>query len=171
MSRNAVLVVVLISFISSLNFAIAADYIEHDELTKKFTVAQALASQGEIKQAIAAYQAIILSNPLLPEAYNNLAALHLKQKNTKQAKHILEQGLHAHKGYGVLYESLTAINVAMARDAYSKALQIELNPSNIEIASLSLSDNQKQSKKSIVISQVQTPIKKPISTAHHINNK
>lgn len=164
MSRNAVLVVVLISFISSLNLAIAADYsIEHAELAKKFTEAQNLASQGQIKHAIATYQSIILANPLLPEAYNNLAGLYLKQKDTKQAKYILEQGLHAHKGYGVLYESLTAINVAMAKEAYSKALQIDLKPSDIEIASLSLSDKKANKKNSIIISHAQTPVKKSIS--------
>ncbi len=155
MLRKAVLAGVLITFISSLNFAIAAS---NDELAKKFSEAQHLTSQGQISQAITLYQALILENPLLPEAYNNLAALYLKQKKTKEAKHILEQGLYAHKGYGILYESLTAINVAMAKEAYSKALQIDLKSSEIEIASLSLSDKRNHKKSTIVISQV-TPAK------------
>jgi len=77
-------------------------------------------------------------------------------KNTKQAKHILEKGLYAHKGYGGLYESLTAINVALAREAYSKALQIELNPTDITIASLAFNEN-KQKRKAITISKVENP--------------
>ena len=148
MLRKAVLAGVLISFFSSSNFAIAAS---NDALAKKFSEAQYLTSQGQISQAIEVYQSLIRTNPQLPEAYNNLAALYLKQKNTKQAKYILEQGLHAHKGYGVLYESLTAINVAMAREAYSKALQIDLKPSNISIASLPLSNNNENSKKSTIV--------------------
>jgi len=125
-------------------------------LAAKFAQAQSLAQKGEIKQAIYVYTALIESNPQLPEAYNNLAALYLKQKNTKQAKYILEKGLYAHKGYGVLYEGLTAINVALAREAYSKALQIELNPSDITIASLAFNDN-KQNRNVIVTSKVENP--------------
>lgn len=149
--RQRFLVTILLSFFSNISFsAVDAD------LAKKFAQAQSLAQKGEIQQAIYAYTALIQSNPQLPEAYNNLAALYLKQKNTMQAKHILEKGLHAHKGYGVLYESLTAINVAMAREAYSKALQIDLKPLDITIASLSFNDN-KQSRKPIVISNANKP--------------
>ena len=156
MLKKALLAVVLLPLFLSSNFVTAAS---KDDLAQKFSEAQHLSSQGNIAQAITAYQALILENPLLPEAYNNLAVLYLKQNNTKQAKYILEQGLHAHNGYGVLYESLTAINIAMAKEAYSKALQIDLKPANIEIASLSLKDNKAQIKNTIVISQVETPIK------------
>ena len=149
MLKKALLAVVLLPLFFSSNFVIAAS---KEDLAKKFSEAQRLSSQGNIAQAISAYQALILENPLLPEAYNNLAALYLKQNNTKQAKYVLEQGLHAHNGYGVLYESLTAINIAMAKEAYSKALQIDLKPANIEIASLSLKDNKEQIKNTIVIS-------------------
>lgn len=156
MFRNGFFVVVLVSFFSASSFAVTDN---NTELTKKFSQAQTLASQGKVTEAIAAYHALIRLNPLLPEAYNNLAGLYLKQKNTKQAKFILEQGLHAHKAYGVLYESLTAINVAMARQAYSKALQIDLKPSDIEIASLSLSEDKASSKKNtIVISKTNKPV-------------
>ncbi len=156
MSRNGVLFVVLLSFFSGISFAASSD----DEIAKRFSEAQRLASQGQVTQAISAYQSLIQSNPQLPEAYNNLAALYLKQNNTKQAKHILEQGLHAHKGYGVLYESLTTINVAMARKAYGKALQIDLAPSAITISSLSLINNSQSRKKStIVISKEDKPLK------------
>jgi len=155
MLRQSILLVALLSFFVSSSFSVAAD---RGELSKQFSKAQSLAAQGEITLAITVYQSLILSNPLLPEAYNNLAALYLKQNNTKQAKHILEQGLYAHKGYGVLYESLTAINVAMAREAYSKALQIDLKPSAITIASLSLNKNKSSNKKNtIVISKVNKP--------------
>lgn len=152
--RNGVLVVALLSFFSN-SIAAASD----GELAKKFSKAQRLATQGQVMQAITVYQSLIRSNPQLPEAYNNLAALYLKQKNTKQAKHILEQGLRAHKGYGALYEGLTTINVAMAREAYSKALQIDLKPSAIIIASLSLNDRKlKNIKDTTVISRADKPL-------------
>lgn len=158
--KPSILILALFSSLLSLNIAVADS---QDEQTNKFRLAQDLVQKGEIDQAIAIYTSLIKANPLFPEAYNNLAALYLKQQNTKQAKHILEQGLHAHKGYGVLYESLTAINVAMAREAYSKALQLDLKPTDITIASLSLNDNKVSDKKNtIVISKV---------TKQVINNK
>lgn len=129
------------------------------DLRTKFSQAQQLASQGQVLKAISIYQKLISAHPQLPEAYNNLAALYLQQKKTKKAKHILEQGLYAHKGYGVLYESLTSINVAMAREAYSKALQIDLKPSIINIASLPLMGNNTNSNKNtIVISKSEQPV-------------
>lgn len=148
MLRKAVLMGVLLSFFSSMNLAIASS---KGELVEKFSEAQRLTTQGQVAQAITIYQTLILENPLLPEAYNNLAALYLQQNKIKEAKYILEQGLYADKGYGVLYESLTAINVAMAREAYSKALQIDLKPSVISIASLSLSSNKHEKKKNTIV--------------------
>lgn len=167
MFRNGIFVVVLVSFFSGTSVAVTDN---NAELAKKFSAAQRLATQGQVTQAIAAYQSLIRLHPQLPEAYNNLAALYLKQNNTSQAKIILEQGLHAHKGYGVLYESLTAINVAMAREAYSKALQIDLKPSDITIASLSLSEIQEKHKtNTIVISKANEPIVEAKSLSQNNN--
>ena len=165
MLKKALLAVVLLSLFLSSNFVTAAS---KADLAQKFSEAQRLSSQGNIAQAITAYQALILENPLLPEAYNNLAALYLKQNSTKQAKYILEQGLHAHNGYGVLYESLTAINIALAKEAYSKALQIDLKPANIEISSLSLKDNKTQIKNTIVISQIEKPTEDKLVVVNEI---
>lgn len=156
MLRNSVLVVVLGVFFTNMSFAVVDvnAVASNDEINKQFSQAQNLAEQGEIDKAISVYQILIRTHPILPEAYNNLAALYLQQNKSKQAKQILEQGLHAHKGYRVLYENLTAINVAMAKEAYSKALQIDLKPSPISIASLSLPEKKYQTKNdSIVISK------------------
>lgn len=124
-SLKSIFLFVLLSFCSGLTFAI------DDDLKNQFSEAQALVDEGQLSEAIAAYQSLIKAHPQVPEAYNNLAAIYLKQKKTILAKGILEQGLHAHKGYAALYENLSAINVAMAREAYSKALQIDLKPSSV----------------------------------------
>lgn len=149
--KQMILFFSLFSLVTSFNVSIAES---QAAVVTKFAQAQSLANKGEIDQAIAIYTSLIKENPQVPEAYNNLAALYLKKNDTKQAKHILEQGLYAHKGYGVLYESLTAINVAMAREAYSKALQIELKPADVTIASLSLDKKEPKEKSTIVISKV-----------------
>lgn len=156
MFRSVFFLVVFWSFYPSSSFAAVGS---ENEIRKQFSLAQNLAAKGQVEQAIKIYQSLISSHPKRPETYNNLAALYLQKNDTKKAKHILEQGLHAHKGYGVLYESLTAINVAMARKAYSKALQIDLKPTPISIASLSLLNNKTQStKNTITISKIDSPV-------------
>jgi tetratricopeptide (TPR) repeat protein len=148
---------VLIAFIiASLSQVVLAEGNNTSEISQLFKQADSLAEQGQLNQAIDIYEALIKQHPQLPEAYNNLAALYLKQNKSKQAKSVLEQGLHAHKGYGALYESLTAINVAMARDAYSKALQIDLKPSEVAIETLALNDEPpRQSKNTIDIAKAE----------------
>ena len=106
------------------------------DITGQFSRAEQLGKQGKLGEAIAIYRTLIKQHPQLPEAYNNLAALYLQQKKPQQAKEILEQGIRAHKGYAALYDNLVAINVAMAREAYSKALQLDSKPGEIRIASL-----------------------------------
>lgn len=153
--RKSIFVIALLPFFSSISFA------AENERAQKFSEAQQLATQGQLSEAITIYQSLIRSFPRFPEAYNNLAALYLKQKNTKKAKAMLEQGLQAHKGYGALYESLTTINVAMAREAYSKALQIDLKPSTISIASVSLEDKKQSHNKN---TSTETKVNKEIAT-------
>ncbi|MDH5600676.1 MAG: tetratricopeptide repeat protein [Gammaproteobacteria bacterium] len=160
MLRSVIWGAALFSVLSAGAHALPAN---NNELVKTFTRAQQLGAEGKFDEAISIYQGLIKSHPLLPEAYNNLAALYLKQKNTRQARFVLEQGLHAHKGYGVLYESLTAINVAMARQAYSKALQIDVKPADISIATLSLEEESLKGKNQpIVISKERASDKKPV---------
>ena len=137
--RRSILLIISLLAISNTLFATQA---KEMGVTKEFVRAQNLVEQGKTQQAINAYQSIINIYPQVPEAYNNLAALYLAQKNIQQAKITLEQGLKAHEGYARLYESLTAINIALARDAYSKALQIDLEPSSVTIASLPLTTKQ-----------------------------
>lgn len=159
MLRNAARFMVTLLFLFNSQFSFAAP---PPQFVAQFSEAQRLTTEGNISEAISLYTTIILKNTHLPEAYNNLAALYLKQKKIKLAKQTLEKGLLAHKGYGSLYESLAAINVAMARDAYSKALQIDLKSSELSIPSLAL--QQKITKKN-------PTVVKPIQTAVLTNKK
>lgn len=147
---------VLIAFLMTLlSHALFAEDNNTRELSQLFQKAENHAKQGQLNQAIDIYEALIKQHPLLPEAYNNLAALYLKQNKPKQAKSVLEQGLHAHKGYGALYESLTAINVAMARDAYSKALQIDLKPAEVAIEILAFNDDQQRKTNNAIVNSTE----------------
>lgn len=158
MRRLGVLLVSVLTLANSVSALAAGE----NEIATRFSQAQAWVKQGQAERAIQAYQSIINTNPDIPEAYNNLAALYLKQNKIKQAKSILEQGLTAHKGYGALYEGLSAINIALAKEAYSKALQIDLKPDNIVIADLALSANSREkSSTRYVVSAVS-------SKTHHI---
>lgn len=140
MMRPGILIVALLSFFSGSIFAAIDDKAENNNLLEKFSQAQNLVSQGKTKQAIEIYESIISLYPETPEAYNNLASLYLKDKNTKKAKLILEQGLLAHKGYAALYQSLSAINISMAKNAYGKALQLDLKPGEVSISPLALNE-------------------------------
>lgn len=167
MRHLSFLIVFLLSFFSNSLFAITE---KENSLLNKFSHAQKLEAQGKINPAINIYQSIIQSYPDVPEAYNNLAALYLKQKNIEGAKRVLEQGLNAHEGYSRLYESLTSINIAMAREAYSKALQIDLKPTPLAIASLSLTGSTSVKTNAIVIRKKNIQITKKKEKAKKIKN-
>lgn len=130
----------------SLFFAAITIVPAADDIAGQFSRAEQLGQQGKLGEAMAIYRELIKQHPQLPEAYNNLAALYLQQKKPQQAKEILEQGIRAHKGYAALYDNLVAINVAMAREAYSKALQLDSKPGEIRIAALNPAPQQNTNK-------------------------
>jgi len=166
MRRSTLLIISLLTISNTL----FATQVKEAEVTKEFVHAQNLVAQGKTQQAINAYHAIINTYPQIPEAYNNLAALYLEQKNIQQAKMTLEQGLTAHKGYARLYESLTEINIALARDAYSKALQIDLKPSSVTIASLPLTTKPGDNKEENAIS-INPAVERPVIVNKPVNQK
>lgn len=151
--RRLGVILVSVLFLSNSLLAAVAD---KNEIATRFTQAQDLMKQGQSERAIQVYQSIIATNPDIPEAYNNLAAIYLKQKKVKLAKSVLEQGLIAHKGYGALYDGLSAINIALAKEAYSKALQIDLKPDEIVIADLALSASSLKKSKSVIVASAET---------------
>ena len=81
-----------------------------------------LAKLGRTVEARELYQRLILEQPDLPEAYNNLAVMHAAAGDYDTAIEILKQGLSTHPSYRTTYDNLTKVYGKLAGEAYSKAL-------------------------------------------------
>lgn len=90
----------------------------------RFLRARALAADGRLGEAITQYQALIKAQPDLPEPYNNLAVIYMRQGKIDQARVLLNQAMNTDPAYARVYKNLTTVNAARARDAYAKALQL-----------------------------------------------
>lgn len=89
-----------------------------------FNRARALAGVGRQDEAIAQYQALIKAHPNLPEPYNNLALIYIRQGKAEKAQILLNKAMLTHPGYARVYKNLATMNAALARDAYARALQM-----------------------------------------------
>ena len=130
------------SFLLVCSFSLQAEVTS--AIQQRFDQAKTLGDAGQTQEAINIYLELVRAEPQVPEIYHNLAALYLKQKQVDKAKATLEQGLHAHQGYGALYDRLREINVSLARDAYSDALQLDIKKDELSIPLLSLAATEKQ---------------------------
>ncbi|MFQ5349912.1 MAG: tetratricopeptide repeat protein [Thermoanaerobaculia bacterium] len=81
-----------------------------------------LAKLGRTGEARELYQRLILEQPDLPEAYNNLAVMHAAAGDYDTAIEILKRGLATHPSYRTTYDNLTKVYGKLAGEAYSKAL-------------------------------------------------
>lgn len=113
-----------------------------DHFRALFIRAQALSQLGQIDKAVNVYESILKSDnkpaDILPELYNNLAALYAKQGRLELARQTLEDGIATNKQYKTLYENLSAIYVEMARGAYGKALNLDVKSNVVALKSLQL---------------------------------
>lgn len=113
------------------------------DIQQQFAQALALEKAGKLDEAMRVYAKLIQEQPALPEAYNNLAGLYVQRGELTKAKSLLEAGLHTNASFATLFENLSAINVTMARDSYSKALQLNLKPVQLHLKPLALAANVK----------------------------
>ena len=70
--------------------------------------------------------------PDLAEPYNNLAALYARDGDYPRARAALEQALRTNPGYATAHENLGDVYVALAGQAYARAMQ--LDPANTSAA-------------------------------------
>lgn len=109
---------------------------QRNEPRNLFSRARALAASGQLDKAVAQYQQLIKLQPDLPEPYNNLAVIYIRQNKLKPARDLLNRAMATHPAYARIYKNLTAINAARAQDAYAKALQMPTRhtPQGLETA-------------------------------------
>ncbi len=101
-----------------------------------FLKANLLEQNKDMDQAESLYRELIKLYPSVPEPYNNLAHLLVKQSKLGEAQLLLEKALRTHSAYATVYDNLSQIYVAMARDSYGKALQLNETRPQISLASL-----------------------------------
>jgi tetratricopeptide (TPR) repeat protein len=80
---------------------------------------------GQLREALATFTQLTIDHPRLPEAWNNLAAVHAAQGQFEQARVALEKALHTHPSYATAYGNLGTVYARLASQAYSRALLID----------------------------------------------
>ncbi|MFO6421088.1 tetratricopeptide repeat protein [Hylemonella sp. W303a] len=80
---------------------------------------------GQLREALATFTQLSVEHPNLPEAWNNLAAVHAALGQFEQARVALEKALHTHPSYAAAYDNLGAVYARLASLAYSRALLID----------------------------------------------
>ncbi|EGI76775.1 hypothetical protein HGR_09393 [Hylemonella gracilis ATCC 19624] len=80
---------------------------------------------GQLREALVTFTQLSVEHPNLPEAWNNLAAVHAALGQFEQARVALEKALHTHPSYAAAYDNLGAVYARLASLAYSRALLID----------------------------------------------
>ena len=101
-----------------------------------FLKANLLEQNKDMEQAERLYRDLIKAYPAAPEPYNNLASLLVIKGKLSEAQLLLEKAMRTHSGYATVYDNLSQIYVAMARDSYGKALQLNETSPQISLTHL-----------------------------------
>ena len=91
-----------------------------------------LADLQRSAEARAVFEKLTDDYPDLAEPYNNLAALYAHDGDYPRARATLEQALRTNPGYATAQENLGDVYVALAGQAYARAMQ--LDPANTSAA-------------------------------------
>ncbi|NCP39373.1 MAG: tetratricopeptide repeat protein [Rhodoferax sp.] len=81
--------------------------------------------QEKTAQAIAVFTKLTQDFPELPEPYNNLAVVYASQGQFDKARTALETAIRNHPGYATAHENLGDVYAMLARQSYTKALEID----------------------------------------------
>jgi tetratricopeptide (TPR) repeat protein len=96
-----------------------------------FLTAFAFQKNNQAKQAIHYYQEVISAHPELPEPRNNLAIIYLQKGEYDEAVKLLIASLNTHPAYATAYKNLNTLYQGLASEAYRKALNDDVPPTNV----------------------------------------
>lgn len=99
----------------------------------RFSHALELARQGKTDAAIQLFGALAHDYPKLPEPANNLAVLYAQQGKYDKARRWLEAALATRPAYAIAYKNLSNVYTALAAMAYSKALNQQNQPPDLDV--------------------------------------
>lgn len=99
-------------------------YLSKQPDNKRALFLRALTQQklGQTSEAIRSYEALTISQPKSPEAWNNLAVLYAAKGQHNKARDALLSAINSHPSYATAYENLGNIYAKMAVSAYNRAL-------------------------------------------------
>jgi tetratricopeptide (TPR) repeat protein len=99
-------------------------YLSKQPDSKRALFLHALTQQklGQNNEAIKSYEALTISQPKSPEAWNNLAVLYAAKGQHNKARDALLSAINSHPSYATAYENLGNIYAKMAVSAYNRAL-------------------------------------------------
>ena len=86
-----------------------------------------LADSKRSAEARTVFEKLTDDYPDLAEPYNNLAALYAHAGDYPRARATLEQALRTNPRYATAHENLGDVYVALAAQAYARALQLDAN--------------------------------------------
>ena len=86
---------------------------------------------GKPADAITTFTKLTEDFPELPEPYNNLAVLYAGQSQFDKARAALEMAIRTNPSYATAHENLGDVYAKLASQAYSKALQLDINSSGV----------------------------------------
>jgi tetratricopeptide (TPR) repeat protein len=93
----------------------------------RFLKGVVLTDTGRVQEAISTFNKLTEDYPRLPEPYNNLASLYAATGQYDRARAALETAIRTNPSYSVAHENLGDIYALLAGQAYSKALQLDVN--------------------------------------------
>jgi hypothetical protein len=94
-------------------------------VTYRFLKGLILTRMDRLEDASEVFIEITLSNPDLPEPYNNLAVIYASQGEFDKAREYLQQAINTHPAYATAHENIGDIYAKLASEAYNHALELD----------------------------------------------
>jgi ketosteroid isomerase-like protein len=98
----------------------------------RFLKGVVLTEAGRTNEAITVFQKLTEDYPELPEPYNNLAVLYAGQAQFDKARAALEMAIRTNPSYATAHENLGDVYAKLASQAYSRALQLDANNTQVQ---------------------------------------
>lgn len=109
-------------------------YMQGTDVQLLFLHARALAALGRRNDAITIYQNMTTLYPELPEPWNNLAALYIKQGKLEMARDALQMALTANPNYPTAKANMGQVQLMLARQSFEQAAQLGVSNAGTKAA-------------------------------------
>lgn len=98
---------------------------EPDQARPLFLKGIILLDMDRLDEAAAVFQSVRETFPEMPESYNNLGVIHMRQGRFELARRDLELAVIAHPNYATAHDNLGAVYARMAAEEYSQSLRLD----------------------------------------------